>query len=173
MSTATDKPNGSASIVTNWYKAWLGYVPDGVPTERELRQAAGLLADHGEETVKALVRILVQIMKVEWPDAKRFGSIFAYVKQAVDIHSAESRQRVRVEQRVEKRRVESQASVAAKAQTATMKQVWAGLGPEIQERIRKFVAERHPSIAGHERAVLDMCLAALVSPGLSAFIGGS
>lgn len=107
----------AAGLVTAWYEAWDGRT--GVrPTPREIAQAKRMIEEHGLDRMQRVVPVLVEIMRVSWPDARRWGAVTAYLDDALDElhrrdHAADRRREA------EQRRQEEQ--VAYRAEQAAMR----------------------------------------------------
>src|SRR5262249_46284088 len=69
-------------IVTEFYRLLSGR--DNIqPSKADLSTALGLVAEHGPVKAKALMPLVVAVLKEKWPDAKTFGAITRYVPDAL------------------------------------------------------------------------------------------
>jgi hypothetical protein len=71
----------ATELVTRWYEAWTGVTRR--PTPRELRQAAELVLAHGYEVLVDALPLVIETLKVEWPECMRFGGSDLYWGRAV------------------------------------------------------------------------------------------
>lgn len=75
--------NEARDLVRKWYVQWSG--ADIAPTAREIAQAVQIIEQYGSEKTSRLVPFLVEVMRTNWPEAKRFGSCGVYVAEAIEL----------------------------------------------------------------------------------------
>lgn len=110
-------------LVQFFYQEWTGAKPMA-PSAKELDQARGLLKEHGPQKAKALVRNAIRHMKVRFPDAKAFGAVSFYMKEAhADLDKAERRAVIEKQER-ERMDAEEDELKARKRAQQELEEVW-------------------------------------------------
>jgi hypothetical protein len=136
---------GPEELVAKFYQLWDHTKPE--PTKKELVQAKELIEQHGPAKAKDLVPLVVNRLRKEWPEAKRFGAAekyFAEVATEYDRQQAttrrkkdqadcdrEDRERVRKERECEKEF------------RATWQPVWDAAPQAEQDEIREKVKAKN------------------------------
>jgi Replication initiator protein A len=137
-------------LVRGFYRAW---APDAIfePTEAELAQARELIARYGAEAL-SFVGPAVAVMKVKFPDAKRFGASLAYFHEAAKKHRADREHQKSLEETARRRRADREQAERQRAEdeafTAEWLPVWESLSEERREEIRSTVLRSHPYLSG-------------------------
>lgn len=125
------------TVVTEWYRQWSGY--SRRPTRRELAQAAALVEDYGPDTAVELVPVLVAVMREAWPDAVRFGSIHAYLSEAV--------KRLELDRKDANRRIACEANRIARSTIHPVRQLlWESLPESYRQRARESIRRLRPGL---------------------------
>jgi hypothetical protein len=149
------------TLVTDFYRLWAGST-NSRPTNKELEQAAELIAQHGQTKAKALIPLVVKRLKEKWPDAKSFGAIARYLPVVAGEYD---RQQWNLEKRKQEQLQEQQEweEAARKAkERAALQAVWETLPQEEREGIRTLVLAGQPqSLAKHPGLVDKLCLTEL------------
>ena len=113
---------------------------------------------------KARIPVLVKRMKVEWPDAKTFGAIAAYLPDAI---SALAKQSHHIEQQKREQKAdedEQQTRTTTAQEQAAWKNTWQTLPEDQRERIRQTVLDGQPKILVKFPAIVErLCLKELAN----------
>ena len=96
-------------LVREFYQEWM---PGGnhEPTEAELAQARELIECYGSAEALSYMGAAVAVMKVKFPDAKRFGASLTYMHQIATKEQARWERQKSLEAAAQKKRVEREAA---------------------------------------------------------------
>jgi hypothetical protein len=127
------------SYVADFYRLWTGD-ESHQPTKKELDQAKAILEEYGPKKAKDVLLRVVKRMKKQFPDAKTFGAVKAYLPDAArDFDRDESlrEQQQKEELRRKREREERTRQEAEEIKFfAAWRGVWEGLAEEQREAIR-------------------------------------
>lgn len=137
-------------LVRRFYDEW---APDATfePTEAEITRARGLIARYGAAEALSFVGPTVAVMKVKFPDAKRFGASLPYFHEIAVKHRAHLDRQRSLDEATSKRRAERQRAERERAEdeafAAKWLPVWESLSEERREEIRSAVLRNHPYLS--------------------------
>jgi hypothetical protein len=150
-------------IVADFYKLWADNTTHR-PTAKELQQARELIDAHGQTKAKALIPLVVNRLKQQWPEAKAFGATSKYLAEVASEYDQQQRRteqqrqaRVRLQQ--ERQEAEQQRQTEAQFK-ATWQPVWDALSESERDDIRVTVTRDNPILARRPTSsiVHSLCL---------------
>ena len=148
MSVESNLRTAAETLVREWYRQWAGL--SRTPTRREVEQAVGLIDDYGLEMAKEMIAILVAIMKESWPDAVRFGSVFAYVAEAVHVmEQKNTKAATQLRQDAE--------NIARDVPSSIRRTIWLALPEEMRQKIRETILKSRPKLRNDAEALDREC----------------
>jgi hypothetical protein len=77
------KKQVARAIVSRWYEQWTGY--PSAPNVREIRSAVEWIDRVGAERMIRVIPVVIDLMQTEWPEAKRWGAVPAYLPEALGV----------------------------------------------------------------------------------------
>jgi hypothetical protein len=144
-------------LVADFYRLWSDQrFPQ--PTPKELAQAQELIKEHGEKKAKAIIPLVVEVMRTKWPDAKSFGAVGKYAPEAAQAYDAEQR---RLSQREKERRKvaeEKERLEQERRERSQLKAEWDAISGAEREKIIEEVKKRHSSLRVSGFVLETLCL---------------
>ncbi len=152
-------------LVRCFYKLWTDSVV-AQPGPRDLEQAQALLRTQTAEPLQALLPLLVQVLRKEWPECRSFsGAVQKYWADALKAAAAQQGRQQRKEQEQERQRREQEAFAREKAEEqqfrAAWEPPWLALTEDEREALRAAVVAKHPVLRGSRHLLEEQCLRAL------------
>ena len=147
---ARSQSSPERDLIRRFYGEW---APDAnfEPTEAELAQAWELIARYGAAEALSFVGPAVAVMKVKFPDAKRFGGSLTYFHEVAAKYQAHLDRQRSLAEAASKRRAERQQAERQQAEdeafAAEWLPVWESLSEERREEIRSAVLRTHPYLS--------------------------
>ncbi len=146
-----------AKIVQAFHEAW-GNV-NFQPSRAELDLARGLIHEHGEAFVSALMPRVVKRLKVAWPDAKSFVAVSRYWNEVLRDWEREQARSVRESREQVQAEEERKRRVKQAQDRAVLQALWSELQPDEQEAIRAVAMQgQPPNLAKFPTLVERFCL---------------
>jgi len=141
-------PRGpEVDLVRAFYREWSPGVR-AEPTEQELAQARGLIAEHGEGLTSSLVPAAVALLRAKFPEARRFGASLSYFAGAARAEQARRRRREADDEsarrRAEDRREADRRHAEADAFAIRWAPRWQALAPASRDAVLAAVLRTHP-----------------------------
>jgi hypothetical protein len=134
------------AVVVAFYRAWTPGV-GSEPTEAELARARELVARHGGDGALGLVEPVVALLRLKFPDARRFGAAVPYFEMA----AAGARRREAADLEAAERRAQREEAARRRVEDDAFLDVWTpaweALGESEREAIRASVLAEHPYLA--------------------------
>jgi hypothetical protein len=124
-----------------------------------LQQAQALIQEHGETLARALVPILVQITRREWPECRSLsGAVQKYLPDALKLyHQQQSRAAGKREAELRKQQ-ELRREASRQDTERELHDLWERLPEAEQQAIRQAVLERLGSTVAPEAFLQRLCL---------------
>jgi hypothetical protein len=150
-------------LVCAFYRAW---TPEAkwLPTRAELTSARELIANNGLAESLAFVGPVVALMKVKFPDAKRFGASLPYFCEVAERHRSRLASQRLLDEAARKRRVQREQGQRRNAEdeefAARWLPVWESLPEDQQEKIRSSVKKENQFIS--RRSLQDSRVATML-----------
>ena len=146
-----------AALVAEFYELWSP--GDGTSAgEADVRQARDLIARHGKEQARALLPVLVQVVRRQWPDCKTLSGAVKYVPDALRLLA----QRQRLEEQSTRFRAQARQTQAQTAEQGASRQRleadWLALPVARREEIEGEVLGAHPALSRFPALLKEMCL---------------
>ena len=133
-------------VVVAFYRAWTPGIRSE-PTEAELARAQELVARHGADAALALVEPVVALLRVKFPDARRFGAAVPYFESA----AAGARRRQATDIEASRRQSEREEAARRRLEDDAFLDVWTPIWESLpdseREAIRAAVLAEHPYLA--------------------------
>jgi hypothetical protein len=138
--------DASRALVLAFYQAWTpGITP--APTEAELARAHDLVVRHGPAGALDLIAPVVALLRLKFPDARRFGAAVLYFEEA----AATVRRRQATDSETARRLAERQEAARRQSEDAAFFDVWTpawnALSDPEREAIQAAVLLEHPYLA--------------------------
>ena len=130
-------------LMAEFYRVWTGEHLHR-PTGKELSQAQALVTEFGLTRARSLIQFAVKRMKIEWPDAKTFGALSAYLPDAKRDLEREQHRREREQEEVTQTKVEQAAEARKRQSREEAERRWQALSDAEKAEIRKAVLAKHP-----------------------------
>jgi hypothetical protein len=161
---------GAAAVLAAEFYRLRGLGTAAQPGPRDLEQAQALLREHGEETAKALLPHLADVVRKEWPDCRSFsGAAQKYLPDALKRLTHERQRQTRRDDDQARRRQEIEDEGRRREEQERFRSVWApawdALADAEREAIRAAVLARHPHLAGTRALLEEQCLRELARRG--------
>ena len=154
------------SVVTDFYRLWDG-TEEHRPTAKELEQAREILGRFGPRKGKDVIVRVVKRLKKQWPEAKTFGAIQAYLADAARDFDRDEAYREQEQQEQLKRRRERDERTREEAEQIKFLAAWRPLWEGITEAERDAIAQAAFSGSNHcfrngpQRIAERLCLTEL------------
>ena len=118
-----------------------------------------LLQQWSLEEAKAILPVLVQLTRKEWPDCRSFsGAVQKYLPDALKLYQLNERRETARLEAERQRDMEHQALAQQQQEENRHAEVWNGLPEEQREAVRRQVVERLGGIIAPESFVRRLCL---------------
>jgi hypothetical protein len=155
---AEDSGPRPEALAAEFYRQW---DPAGLtrPGFRDVRQAEDLIRRHGAAEARALVPLLVQVTRKEWPECRSLsGAVQKYLPDALKFYQQQQRREVGKQEQERTRQLEQEQAARQAEQERRQAEAWERLTPAEQAAIRQQV---HDGLAGAfapEAFVRRLCL---------------
>jgi hypothetical protein len=128
------------------------------PGGKDVRQAQALVQAHGGEA-PALVALLVQVTRKEWPDCRSLsGAAQKYLAHALKLHEQKKRREEDRQAADEARRQAQQTEAERGEEERRLAEAWAALSAAAQDEIRQAVLRDRVGAPAPEAFVRRLCL---------------
>ena len=148
----------SERLAREFYRLWeSGSVLSPGPRDRE--QAEAVLKLHGVEVARALLPLLVQVTRKEWPECRSFsGAVQKYLPDALKLLQQNER-RAAARLAADQQRDQEQQELAHRQQEERRcAERWNALAEEQRQAIRQQVTDRLGGSAAPESFIRRLCL---------------
>jgi hypothetical protein len=129
------------------------------PGVKDVQQARAILERHGADEARALLPLLVQVTRKEWPECRSLsGAGQKYLADAVRLHEQRRRREAGKEAAEDARRREQQQAAERERQERQLLDRWNALSAAEQEAIRAAVLRERDGVPVPEAFVRRLCL---------------
>ena len=145
-------------LVSDFYRDYAGNLLHR-PSPKEMNTARELIKNHGVGKARLIVAAAVKQLKVNWPEAKTFGAVKAYLPEAIAVCTKEDRRSERLAEAESTEQQEQQQRSQRAEEQVALRAKWAALADSERDEIRESVLIRQPrSLKKFPTLVERLCL---------------
>jgi hypothetical protein len=135
-----------SELVCDFYRRWLNSEAYQ-PTANELTYARQIVARYGRAKAKAIIPLVVEQLRTNWPEAKTFKAIDRYLPDASRdydrLRRRESARRRELQQAAQREHQRKESELARQQLQARWQPAWEKLSRAEQQQLRTLVLSRN------------------------------
>ncbi|MFO0877739.1 MAG: replication initiator protein A [Gemmataceae bacterium] len=153
-------PPDARTLAREFYRLWDPAQP-AQPGGRDLEQVGLLMAGRSWEDAQAILTLLVQVTRREWPECRSLsGAVQKYLGEALKLQETLARREATRREQDQAREAQRQQQQARLEQTQRLEQRWLALPLEerqaIEARIRERVGQQAPQAFVHRLCLQEL-----------------